>query len=346
MTTGIIGYLSARGLGTMTHDIRQQLGIKHQIVPVDAGWPYMDKWATGGEFYLEQWAVQKEDLELWAQHFGIDTVVSIETPYGDQTFKWAKELGLKTTLLVMWEAFNPNMPAYRNVDLYICPSYRAYQEVPFDNKIFLPYPVDTNAFAYRQRRGPAKTFIHNAGSWGMNGRKGTIETIKAFALAARAVPGIELIVRSQTDNFELDSESPPPDCVTFEVGSKETREELYVEGDVLIYPSLYDGHALVTLEGMAAGMPVITTDATPMNEYWRPNSYPLLVKVAEERKPDGLVNPHCFSQIVSIEDLARKIVWCAQNDMEDISKRNREIAETEHSWNALRERWKKALGCL
>lgn len=344
MTTGIIGYLTARGLGTMTHDLRVQLGIQHQLVPVDHGWGYVPEWATGNEIYLDQLNVQREDLEIWKEVFGIDTVVSIETSYGDNTFKWAKELGMKTILIVMWESFNPHMQAYRDVDVYIAPSFKAYQEIPFDNKIFLPYPVDTDLFKFKQRNGPAKLFVHNAGSGGMNGRKGTFETLIAFLAAKISCPDIRLLVRSQKPIEEIVPELNTDGMagVTFE-GPMEFREDLYQEGDVLIYPSKYDGHALVSLEGMASGMPVITTDAPPMNEYWRPGERELLVKVVKEEKPSGLVNPHCMSNMVNGADLMQKIIWCAKNDMSEISTRNRQIVEKEHSWNMLRERWAKVL---
>lgn len=345
MSVGIIGYLSARGLGTMTHDLRVQLGIKHQMVPTDLPWPYMSEWMTGGEFYLEQWEVQREDLEVWRDTFGIDTILSVETGYGDNTFRWAKELGMKTILVVMWEAFNPNMPAYRNVDVYVCPSFRCYQEVPFDNKLYLPYPVDTELFKYRQRTGPAKLFVHNAGSGGMNGRKGTLEALAAYHEAVVSEPEIDLLVRSQ-----VPLESIVPDFQRFMTrkafrieGSLANREDLYTDGDVLIYTSRYDGHALVSLEAMASGMPVITTNALPMKEFWRRDESELLVAIKSEEKATGLVNPHCWMNMPDVKDLAAKMIWCARNDMSRISARNRDRAELEHSWKELKPRWQKLI---
>lgn len=347
MTTGIINYLSPRGLGTMTHDLRVQLGIEHQMVVPDAGWANVPEWATGQEFYLQKWEVDIEDLVAWKQVYGIDHIVCIETGFGDRTFEFAKSLGMRTSLIVMWEAFNPNMNAYKHVDLYLCPSFKAFQEVPFDRKLYLPYPVDTNAIKFRERMGPAKTFVHNAGSGGMNGRKGTRETLQAFQSACRNGLHADLLVRSQVPLEQIvpefmDYMKPR----VFRVEGSVPFDRLYDEGDVLVYPSRYDGHALVTLEAMAAGMPVITTNAEPMNEYWGRESRKLLVKVARREKPSGLVNPHCQSNIVSVEDLAKKMLWCAQpegGELGEISRNNRRIAEEEHSWAMLRDRWKSKL---
>lgn len=346
MTVGIVSYLSQRGLGTSCHDLRKQLGIDRQMVIPDGNWPYYQPWMNGEELYLQQWEVQRDDLVAWQQCDKIDTLVSIETGFGDHTFKWAKELGMRTVLVVMWESFNPNLPAYQNVDLYICPSIKAFQEVPFDNKLYLPWPVDTDEIGFEQRTGPAKVFVHNAGSGGANGRKGTMETILGFI---RADVDAKLIVRAQQvelieqiRQFLKSDVATDDPRVTLDGSHVAERAQLYEEGDVLICVHQYDGHNLVALEGLSAGMPVITTDAAPMNEFFTPG-YPLCVKVAE-RKFAGTVNPHALAYRVDIDDLAEKIRWCTTRDMADLSRTNREIAEGHHSWNFLRDRWKKAIG--
>jgi len=344
---GIISYLSNRGIGTMAHDLRKQLGIERQLVIPDGGWPFISEWMIQEEFYLHQWTVQREDLEAWKQTDDIDAVISIETGFGDNTFRWAKELGMRTTLITMWESFNPHMSAYRNVDLYVCPSFRTYQEVPFDNKVFLPYPVDTDEILFKERSGPARVFVHNAGSGGINGRKGTREAILGFLKAD--IPETQLLVRTQMPDFFneirgwLKSDVALDDPrITLSCENVPDRADLYEDGDVLIYVSKYDGHSLVGIEGMCAGMPVITTDAEPMNELFQ-QGYPLLVRV-NERKPAGTVNPHCLANIVDIDDLADKIRYCATHDMAEISRSNRRIVELEHSWSALKDRWKQKLG--
>lgn len=345
MTTGVISYLSQRGLGTMAHELRKQLGITRQLVIPDAGWPNIASWANGEEFYTGAWEIERDDLAAWQQTDGIDTIVCIETPFGDQTFKWAKELGMKTILVVMWEYFHPRLPAYQNVDLYICPSIRAWQECPFDNKLLLPWPVDIDDFKFRHRTGPAKTFIHNAGSGGINGRKGTREAILGFIQAD--LPDAKLQVRVQQGelcdelNAWLKSDVMLDDPrITVEHRNFAEASELYEAGDVLIAVHKYDGHFLVGIEAMASGMPVITTDAEPMNELF--HDLTLLVKVGS-KGPAGTVNPHCMMNNVDIGDLTEKIRWCSANDMSAISAANRKNAEREHSWTALRSRWKQKL---
>lgn len=350
MAVGLIGYLSKRGLGNMAHDLRKQLNITRQLVVPDGEWPYNLNWCNAEEFYLRQWEVEKEDLAAWKETDDIDKVISIETGFGDSTFRYAKDLGMKTALIIMWEHFHPKSPGYQNVDLYICPSFKAYQECPFDNKKFLPWPIDTDEFIFRQRTGPAKTFVVNAGSGGMNGRKGTAEAIQGFIAAGPSVLGIKLILRSQVDIATL---MPPRLLPSIESavklglihieGPTVNRADQYTDGDVLLFPSRYEGHSLVGIEAMSCGMPVITTDAEPMNELFK--SRDLLVRVARKEQA-GTVNPHCVANIVDIDDLASKIQWCATHDMSEISAENRRIAEKEHSWKALGDRWRNTIESL
>jgi glycosyltransferase involved in cell wall biosynthesis len=49
--------------------------------------------------------------------------------------------------------------------------------------------------------------------------------------------------------------------------SPESNAELYTEGDVLLVPHSVDGIGLEILEAAASGMPVISTNGNPWNEY-------------------------------------------------------------------------------
>jgi glycosyltransferase involved in cell wall biosynthesis len=46
-----------------------------------------------------------------------------------------------------------------------------------------------------------------------------------------------------------------------------SRAELYDEGDVFLAPSRFEGLGFGLMESQACGMPLITTNAPPMNEY-------------------------------------------------------------------------------
>lgn len=352
---GIIGYCVPTGLGVMTRELRQQLEITSQLTIANHDFdpPWNMEWAQdtflngAGDDPLDpkgyKWEVQEADFVAWVKSEKITTLITIESTFGAKTMAWARHLGVRTILIPMWEWFDQNNPAFRGIDLYLCPSFRCFQEVPFDVAKYLPWPVDTEQFPFTLRTGPAKKFIHNAGTGGMNGRKGTEEAIAGFITADVEA---RLVVRSQHPLVSIVGQrllgmAKEHPWIELREGTVPDPSLLYHEGDVLIYTSKYDGHSLVGLEGMCAGMPVITTDADPMNELF-PADYPLLVKVGS-KLPAKLPNPRCEQNIVSIEDLADKIRWCASNDMEPISRNNRKIVEEDFSWHSLRERWKAAI---
>jgi len=104
-------------------------------------------------------------------------------------------------------------------------------------------------------------------------------------------------------------------------------KDLYSIGDVLLLPHTVDGLSLEPLEAMACGMPVISTDGEPWNEY------PALARIAsdmEKRKVKRPVNWY----LPKVDDLVRA---CQQALGSDISKDSMEVrqwAET-RSWKAL-----------
>jgi glycosyltransferase involved in cell wall biosynthesis len=361
---GAVGYCQNTGLGVMLQELRKHCGVTTQLAIAHSGFdaPFDFELATNChlngapsdgnpfDFTRYKWEVQREDLEAWVATHGVKTAVFIETPFGKNTFRWCKELGLKTALIVMPEWFDYRQDTYKGVDLYICPTFSSYQSLPLDNRRYMPWPVDTEALKFRLRAGKAKTFVHNAGNIGLNGRKGTKEAVHAFAMAAQANSEIRLLVRAQRalppDLAEYISRCNAnfDDRIVLDVRSRATVAELYEEGDVLIQAPLYEGHALTALEGMAAGFPVITTDAEPMNEYSQLGD-PLLVPV-RERMPAGTINPAYEITLPDVGQMAKAIIYCAENDMSEFSDRNRRFVEEEYSWGHLGDRWRDVLSSI
>lgn len=357
MSTGVIGYaVNGGGISEMIRALRKHLGIRKQLaIPHDGFDPPFDmKWAEdcflsgcpqdGHPFDLKayQWAIQRDQLKAWVELEQISTVVTVESPFGHDTFRWCHELGVKVVLIVMSEFVDYDSEAYRNVDLYICPTWLAFQECPFDNKVYLKWPIDTTALAFRQRTGPARTFLHTAGGGGMAGRKGTFETLVAFKKAYAIRQDIRLIVRAQKPLAEIvPNFYELSDGWLTVAGPTDTVPELYAEGDVLLYPSHWDGDALVPREAMACGMAVAVTDVAPINEILPPND-PLLIPV-KDRCPAPVLNKLTQASIVDTGEMAARIVWAASNDLAMCSRLNRTIIEVDYSWEVLGARWREIL---
>ncbi len=104
---------------------------------------------------------------------GLDVIFTCETPYHYRLFELAREMGVKTVLQYNWEFMSYiNRPHLPHPDLFVAPSVWHYDDLPFDNKTFLPVPVDRDKLTFRQRR-QALTFLHSAGNRTAEDRNGT-----------------------------------------------------------------------------------------------------------------------------------------------------------------------------
>ena len=111
--------------------------------------------------------------------------------------------------------------------------------------------------------------------------------------------------------------------------------DLYRNGKIYVAPSRREGLGLPILEAMACGLPVITTNAPPMNE-WFPKDYSLLVKVqCQSDLPYGdvpMYTPNAF-------DLMKKMEFAYKNPklMAQIGETNCSIIQEKFSWDVLRD---------
>ena len=130
---------------------------------------------------------------------------------------------------------------------------------------YLPWPVELKPMRSIRE---VKTLLHVAGSFGHEYRKGTPEAVAIWKASGLGFDGYRLVVRCwrqpPADLIHLADGVPGLDILHGFVNDK---DELFSEGDALLFTSRCEGHALVPLEAMATGMPCFATNAWPMNEY-------------------------------------------------------------------------------
>ena len=232
-----------------------------------------------------------------------------------------RELGVKSVCCHNWEWFNGKDPLWKLCDLFVCTSEftrKIVSRYGFTNTAPIgPWPLDVSLFPPRQIAGPARHFIHNAGIVDPQDRKGTLDTIRAFHRVKR--DDIRLTVRIQkatTMPRLLDSR------IEVIIGNLTNPADLYREGDVAIQPSKMEGNGFMVLEPLLCGIPVVTLDYPPMNEYIT-DSRMLVKKLPFNRRafPTKWVK-HAHLRLPSLHDLAKKIRWCAENDLASISAAN------------------------
>jgi len=180
----------------------------------------------------------------------------------------ANKMGVKVVCVPMVECVNLGGPWAKYVDTWLAPTAFSYSQLQMldcpGNVKYCPWPIDTGAFEYRQRR-TCNRFVYAQGNGGRDDRKGGL----IMAEVARMAPDLPITIYSQVQKgYTSGANHIPtvwPDGVDFR-GAADSPGDIYREGDVFVMPSRFEGLGVQLLECQAAGMPLMCTDGPPMNE--------------------------------------------------------------------------------
>lgn len=181
------------------------------------------------------------------------------------------------------------VPFFRLYDFLICNTKRHYSVFDWHpNVYYIPWGTTTKVFNKGHQKKTHKkelTFFHSSG---MNPyRKGTDYVLKAFNdLNSKSA---KLIIHTQV---KLSDFFPELKSLIKEL--KESKRlkiihktvpapGLYALGDVYVYPTRLEGIGLTIAEASACGMPVITTNEAPMNEFVKHGINGKLVNVKTQK---------------------------------------------------------------
>lgn len=228
----------------------------------------------------------------------------------------ARNKGCKTILKVNYEFLPEN---HGGADLYLCSSSLNYDAVKGE-KMLLPDPSEERPF---KERKTAKVFVHNAGTLGLNGANGTQELIKAMDFIYE---DIKLIIRSQVP---LKCNNPKIDLRIGDV----PHETLYDEGDVFVMPQKFRATSLPIQEAMMSGMPVLSSDIQPFNEFV---NFTFPVSDFEPLLMTREVN----SAVLDPYHIAHAIKMLYNKDITNESRKARAYAES-ISWDNLKDKYKE-----
>lgn len=111
-------------------------------------------------------------------------------------------------------------------------------------------------------------------------QKGQDTLLRAWAGIPAAVPGARLVlVGDGPDRAALEALAaglPHPDSVVF-AGAAADPRDWYAAADLMVLPSRWEGMALVPIEAMASGCPVLLTDVAGAREVLAPGIEPIPV---------------------------------------------------------------------
>jgi glycosyltransferase involved in cell wall biosynthesis len=325
------------GFGRMASDVRTVLGFGHHLViPSER----LQDHSIDGVY--ERWLPGDAPIEyIYSLLSGLDGILTFERPaWHPQILRIARQLGVATVCVPMWEWFNGNAPEWQYCDLFVCPSrftQKIVHSCGFTNTCLLPWPIDLTKLPKRQVRGPARHFIHNAGLVDRDDRKGTRETIQAFSRLSRN--DIRLTVRLQKA-----TPLPPVDeRVVIVVDNLSSVSDLYSIGDVCVQPSKMEGIGFMVLEPVCAGIPVITTDYPPMSEYIHQPELRCRPRWRKRRAYASQWIKHAHLKLPNIRDLSQRMDWAASTDLSGVSTENRHWAESTFNAEVLRQKWSQVL---
>jgi len=227
------------------------------------------------------------------------------------------------------------VPFFWMYDFLLCNTkqhYSVFKNHP--QAFFIPWGTDCHVFrpSHQSIKLREVRFFHSAGMIGVNYRKGTDILVRAFQKVTGAA---KLIIHSQVPlnaySEDVASTIRRDDRIEFieaEVGPP----GLYHLGDVYVYPTRLEGIGLTIAEALASGLPVITTDAQPMNEFVVDGLNGRLVEVEESKeRSDHYYWPE---HICKEESLAKAMQFFVDNRdaLSDYSFRAREYAQTYLDW--------------
>lgn len=246
-------------------------------------------------------------FKTWIKANKIDVVVFNEYNQwdndGENLVQVAKDAGAKTLGYLVWEKWTKKED-YNDYDRLLAPTVsfeRFFRKNKIRNFSYTPYSVDLEEFPkpeeHRDNSRPF-TFFHPGGWGGVHNRKNTDVVIEAFSRLDKE--NVKLIITSQK-KLEFKKELPKNVEIIDKNLSRKELVDLYYQADCVVLPSKWETVGLPILESLAAGVPVITSNAPPMNEfiseglngYVTPGDmkkYPDIGVYSIEIAPDVLVN--------------------------------------------------------
>jgi glycosyltransferase involved in cell wall biosynthesis len=332
---GLVGYNTASGLGYLTRDLAIQEVADRWLVAPHPRFPALNLPATRCQIDIAPKAPSPKKLAQWLRT--LDWVLFAEWSHYVDLPRLAKQAGVRVALIPMWEFMSPCAEWLRCVDLLICPTQHSFDMFLEWRSRFgftwdvrcVPWPVETGSFRFRQRRKCERfVFINGTGGVPACRLDGTERPMRRKGLdvvlgAAQVAPEIPWIVYSQTNDLarwpgNVLVKPPPAD-----------HADLYDDGDVCVQPSRWEGLGLQLLECQAAGMPLVTTDAPPMNEY-----HPLRL-IQPHRREWGFVHDAQPIHLPMVDSwsLAEVLRELYGTDLGAASIAARTFVESHHNWD-------------
>ncbi len=325
MNIGIVTTWFERGAAYVSRQYRDVLKSEHNVYiyarageSYAIGDPSWDKehvtWAEGPGIPIST-AIYLADFQNWLEKHQIELVFFNEQHWWEPVILCNK-LGLKTGAYIDYYT-EDTIPLFANYDFLICNTKRHYSVFDWHPQcLYIRWGTDLNLFKPEKYGAVSEglvTFFHSCGF--SPERKGTDYLLRGFY--EMQAENSRLVIHSQVNLLER---IPQLGSLINELVSNEKLEiiektvsapGLYNLGDVYVYPSRLDGLGLTMMEALAMGLPVITSDNAPMNEFVKHGENGRLVKIDKfVSRSDGYYWPQSF---INLNNLKEQMQWYIEN---------------------------------
>lgn len=272
-------------------------------------------WGKRNPFFVTT-KIDLNDFKNWLIKNRIEVVIFNEQQQWDSVILCDK-LNIKCGSYIDYYQ-QETVPLHTVYDFLICNTKRHLSVFKWHKQAYyIPWGTDAVLFKKNDKKhsdnGCGISFFH---SCGMNPkRKGTDLIIKAMKMINSR--DYQVIIHSQVDlkvalpilakDIRKLEENKLLKVIIKTVGAP----GLYHLGDVYIYPSRLEGIGLTIAEALSCGLPVITTNQAPMNEFVVNGENGILVDVDYEMKRED--NYYWPMSICSIPSLVKSMQWYIDN---------------------------------
>jgi len=269
----------------------------------------------------------------WIKNKKIDILFFNEQRYWKPVIE-AKRAGIVVGAYVDYYK-QSTVKAFEIYDFLICNTKRHYSVFKWhENSHYIPWGTDIKKYNKIEFSNRKLTFLISAGWQGAftGDRRGSLLGIEAFT---KVVGDCRLLVYSQVElnkclpiwKEKICSDSR----ISFIYGTFDPFP--YTHGDVFLYPSKLDGIGLTLPEALSYGLPVITTDNSPMNEFVKDGVNGFLVDVEKFLgREDGYYWPESYCNLESLIEKMQLFVNQDSNFLLEFKKKTLNYAINELDW--------------
>lgn len=264
--------------------------------------------------------VSNEAIVKWVTDNQLDLVFTIEQPKNWNVFSICKKLGVPTINFVDIEMF-ADSDRYADCTAFFCATQQGVdilKQRGVHNVIGAEYRPNPDNFPWMERVVSDKVhFVMHNGWGGMHGRKGLEPTVRAYSktiVDSRLTIITQKKWKAQSDEIKnLVAKDARIEVLEVNDTDNVYNSAAYEIGHVAIQPSLWEGLGLTYIEAMMCGMPVITCDGPPMNQYVTDRRTGVVVQC--EQVPGDSIKPGLSvpAFVVNENRLAEAIATVANN---------------------------------